>query len=73
MINNAAIGKYKLINVLAPLQKLKILWHVEILTWKSRGNPNMCNILKMADRRAKRMKIWGLRSYALCYVATLYD
>ncbi len=28
----------------------------------------MCNILKMADRRVKRMKIWDLRSYLLCYV-----
>ena len=31
-------------------------------------HPMMCNILKMGDRRAKRMKIWDLRSYVLCYV-----
>ena len=32
----------------------------------------MCNILKMADRRAKRMKIWDLQSHVLCYVGFSY-
>ena len=27
----------------------------------------MCNILKMADRKVKLMKIWDLRSYVLFY------
>ena len=27
-------------------------------------NPKMCNILKRADGRAKRMEIWDSRSYA---------
>ncbi len=35
------------------------LWN---LTWESMENHKMWNILKMADRRAKRMKIWDLRS-----------
>ena len=29
-------------------------------------NPKMCNILKMADRTAKRTIIWDLWSYVLC-------
>ena len=56
MINKAAIRECKVIDVLAICQKLKILWHCKILTSKS--NRKMCNILKMAGRRAERMKIW---------------
>ena len=37
MINKAAIRAYKVRNVLAMCQKLKILWHFEILTWESMG------------------------------------
>ncbi len=35
------------------------LWN---LTWESMGNHKMWNILKTADRRAKRMKIWDSQS-----------
>ncbi len=54
----AVIREYKVINVLMICQKLKILWHFEMLTWESMGNPKMFNILKAAVRRAKQMKIW---------------
>ncbi len=37
MISKAAIGEYKLINVLTICQKLQILCHLEILRWKSMG------------------------------------
>ncbi len=36
------------------------------------GSPKMYNILKMADRRQKRMKRWDLRSYVLHYVGTFH-
>ena len=62
MKNKAGIRKLKVIKI---CQKLKILWHFEILTWASMKNPKMCNVLKTAYRRAKRTKIWDLRSYPL--------
>ena len=38
IINNAAIREYKVVNVLAICQKLKLLWYFEILaTWKLMG------------------------------------
>ncbi len=58
----ATMGEYRMLLVLAISQVLQNLWHFEIFTWESMGNPNMCKILKTADRGAKRMKIWGLWS-----------
>ncbi len=40
----------------------KMLWHFEISTWE---NCKMCNILKTAHRRVKRMKIWDSQSSIL--------
>ncbi len=37
MINKVVIGEYKVINVLAICQNLKILCHFDILTWESMG------------------------------------
>ncbi len=37
MINRAVIREYKVINVLVIWQKLKILWHFEILIMESMG------------------------------------
>ncbi len=36
-INNKQIREHKVIKVLAICQKLKILWHFDILTWESMG------------------------------------
>ncbi len=38
MINTAVIGEYKVTDISAICQKLKILWHFEILTLESMGN-----------------------------------
>ena len=39
------------------------LWFFQILTWQSMIKiRKLCNILKTADRTAKRMKLWDLRS-----------
>ncbi len=61
MVNKAVIGEYKLIkviNVLAMCQKLKNLWHFLkcAISWK------------WLIVECKRMKIWDLRYYVLCYV-----
>ena len=63
MINTAVIGEYKVMDILAICQKLKILWHFEILTWESMGKPKMWNISKTANRRPKRTKMWDSGSY----------
>ena len=52
---------------LAIIQVLKILLHVEILTWKSMGKPKMWNISKTSDHRAKWMKIWDSGYYSVGY------
>ncbi len=43
---------------------LTIIWHFEILTRESIGKPKMLKISKMANHRAKRMKIWDSGSYS---------
>ena len=53
----ATMVQYKLSLFLAISQVLKILWHIEILTWESMEKPTMWNISKMANHRAKRRKI----------------
>ncbi len=37
MINKAVIREFKVSNFLAICQKIKNLWHFEILTWESIG------------------------------------
>ena len=63
IIYKASRREYKVINVLAICQKLNFLWHFEILAWESK-NHKMCNILKTADHRVKRMKIWDSGYYS---------
>ena len=41
---------------------LKKVCHFEILTWESKGNHKMPNILKTAGCREKRMKSWDSQS-----------
>ncbi len=38
MINTTVIGEYKIMDILAICQKVKILWHFKILTWEAMGN-----------------------------------
>ncbi len=38
MINKAVIRECKVMDILAISQKLKKMWHFEILTWESMGN-----------------------------------
>ncbi len=59
----ATIVEYRLSLLLAIAQVLKNLWHFEILTWESMGKPKMLNISKMANRIAKRIKIWDSGYY----------
>ncbi len=54
----ASMVEYRLLLVLTIDQFLKILWHFEILTWKSMGKPKMWNIPKTVDRSVKRTKVW---------------
>ena len=72
-INQAVIREYKVINILAIWQKLKILWYFEILIWESMENSKKCKILKTADRRAKLMKIWESCSYVLPLQGAISD
>ncbi len=64
MINNAVVGEYKVMDILAICQKLKIVWHFEIVTWESMGKPKVWNISKTANRRAKRTKMWDSWYYS---------
>ncbi len=41
MLNTAVIGEYKVMDILAICQNLKILLHFEILTLESMGKPTM--------------------------------
>ena len=52
-------GGIQAITFLGNRPSFKTLWHFEIFIMGVGGkNPKMCNILKTADHRAKRMKIW---------------
>ena len=64
IMHKAVIRVYKVMNILAICQKLKILWHFEVLTWESMGEPKMWNISKTADRRAKLTKSWDSGYYS---------
>ncbi len=44
MMNKAVIREYKVIHLLVICQKLKMLWHFEILTWESMGKIVKCAI-----------------------------
>ena len=44
MINKAVIRECKVINALAICEKLKVLWHFEILTWGVHGKILKCAI-----------------------------
>ncbi len=44
MINKVVIGEYKLINVLAICQRVKIVWHFELLIWKPMGKILECAV-----------------------------
>ena len=70
MIHKAVIKECKDINVLAICQKIKKnVAHLHFNIEVNGGNPKIfCNNMKISVRRAKRMKIWDLRSYVLCYV-----
>ena len=57
MTTLASMVEYRLLHFLAIGRVLQLLWHFEILTLQSMGKPQMCNISKTADRRAKRAKI----------------
>ena len=58
-------GEYRPLLFLAVAQVLKILWHFETLTRESMEKSEMWTILKTADRRAKRTKIWGSGYYSV--------
>ncbi len=53
----ATMVKYRPLLFLAICQKIKILWHFEVLTCQSMRNPKMWNISKTADSRVKWTKI----------------
>ncbi len=54
-------------------QVWQILWHFEMLIWKSIGNPRIIlNILKTDDGRVKRMNIWDLQCWELHMWGTFY-
>ena len=50
MIYKAVIRLYKVMDILAIYQKLKIFGTLELLAWESMGKPKMRNISKTADR-----------------------
>ena len=58
------MGECSLLLFLAISQVLQNLWHFESLTLESMGKPKMWSMLNMADRRAKRTKIWEPRYYS---------
>ena len=57
-------GGIQAITLLGNRPSFTKLWHLEILTLESMGKPKMWNILKTADRRVKRMKIWDSGYYS---------
>ncbi len=58
-------GRIQANTFLGSRRNFKKVLYFEILTLESIENPKMCNILKTADRAAKRMKIWDSWSYKL--------
>ncbi len=56
------MGECRLLVFLAIGHVLSNLWHFEFLTLESMGKPKMWNILKMADRRAKR-ELWHVEIF----------
>ncbi len=58
------MGECRVLLFLATGQVLQNIWHFEILTLESMGRPKMWYILKTADRRAKRRKMWDSGYYS---------
>ena len=61
MINKAVVRVYKVMHILAVCQKLKILWHFEILTWESMANLE-CGIIQkrsIAERKGLKFETRG--------------
>ncbi len=58
------MGECRLLFFLVIGQVLQNLWHFEILTLESIGNPKTWNITKTDDRRAKQTKIWDSGYYS---------
>ncbi len=67
MINKAVIRGYKVMDVSAICQKLKILWHFEILTLESMGNLKCLISQKrlIVERNGRKFGAWGTTVHIL--------